>query len=78
MILFRHRSTGEKPLCRALGVAVPDIPFPQQNTKAERRASLAKVGIVALESRSSLKGTAAGRFGNAQAQAPHLRALEFD
>jgi hypothetical protein len=41
---------GWEPLCRALGVAVPDIPFPHQNTKAEYRASLAKAGIVSPES----------------------------
>ena len=38
---------GWEPLCQALGLAVPDIPFPHQNTKAEFRGSLAKAGIVA-------------------------------
>lgn len=41
---------GWKPLRRALGEAAPGITFPQQNTKAEFRASLTKVGIFTLES----------------------------
>jgi hypothetical protein len=47
---------GWEPLCRALERAVPDLPFPHQNTRAEYEASLAQAGIITPETARLAKG----------------------
>jgi hypothetical protein len=36
---------GWEPLCRGLGVPVPDLPFPHENTRSEFRASMVEAGF---------------------------------